>query len=133
MIGTELATLAALVFAVVGAGVIVFQIALALGAPWGAYAMAGRSPGRFPARLRVAALVQAGLIGVAVLIVLVRAGLAVPAWSDAAVWLIWLVVGFSAISLLLNAISPSAGERRIWTPVAAVMLATSLVVALSAA
>jgi hypothetical protein len=46
-------------------------------------------------------------------------------------WAIWAVVGFSALSLALNAITPSAGERRIWVPVAAVMLASSLVVALA--
>ena len=126
----EVAVLAAAVFALVGAGVIGFQIALALGAPWGAYAMAGAFPGRFPPRLRVAALVQAALLAGAVVVVLARAGLVMPEWSAAADWLIWLVVAFSGVSLLLNAISPSAGERRIWTPVAGVMLATSLVVAL---
>lgn len=127
----EVTVLAAAVFALVGAGVIAFQIALALGAPWGSYAMAGAFPGRFPPRLRLAALVQATLLAGAVVVVLVRAGLVMPEWSDAADWLIWLVVAFSAVSLVLNAISPSAGERRIWTPVAAVMLASSLVVALS--
>jgi hypothetical protein len=111
--------------------VIAFQMALALGAPWGAYAMGGSSPGRFPPRLRVAAVVQAVLIAGAVLVVLVRAGLAFPEWSAPAGWLIWLVVALSAVSLGLNAISRSAWERRIWTPVAAVMLASSLAVALS--
>jgi hypothetical protein len=33
------------------------------------------------------------------------------------------------VSLVLNAITPSAGERRIWVPVALALLATSLVVA----
>lgn len=52
---------AAIIFALAAAGVILFQLGLALGAPWGACAMAGRYPGRFPPRIRVAALVQ-GLI-----------------------------------------------------------------------
>lgn len=127
----EVPLLAAVVFALVGAGVVLFQIALALGAPWGEYAMAGAFPGRFPPRLRIAALVQAALLAGAVVVVLVRAGLVLAGWSDAAGWLIWLIVAFSAVSLLLNAISPSAGERRIWTPVAALMLVSSLVVALT--
>ena len=131
MIGpVDLSVLAAAAFTLTGAGVIAFQIALALGAPWGSYAMGGSFPGRFPPRLRVAAVVQAVLLGVAVAIVLVRVGLVQPAWAQAAGWAIWLVVAFSAISLVLNAISPSAGERRIWTPVAASMLVASLVVAL---
>jgi hypothetical protein len=36
---------AAIVFAVVSAGVIAFQLALAAGAPWGDYAMGGADPG----------------------------------------------------------------------------------------
>lgn len=40
-------TLSALVFTVAAVGVMVFQAALALGAPWGAYAMGGRSRASF--------------------------------------------------------------------------------------
>jgi len=123
---------AAVAFAVVTAGVIVFQIALALGAPWGSYAMGGAFPGRFPPRLRVAAVVQAVLLGVTIAIVLSRAGLALAAWSDAARWLVWVVVALSVVALVLNSISRSAGERRIWVPVTALMLASCLVVALTA-
>ena len=127
----NLTTAAALLFAIVAAGTVAFQLALALGAPWGAYAMGGRFPGRFPMPMRVAAVVQAALLGVLGLIVLSRAGLAVASLSEAFPWLIWLAVGFSAVSLVLNAITPSAGERRIWLPMAVVMLLSSLVVALS--
>jgi hypothetical protein len=123
---------AAVLFTVVVAGVIAFQIALALGAPWGSYAMGGGSPGRFPASLRVAAVVQAALLGLTCAIVLSRAGLLLPEWSDATRWLIWVVVAIALIAVVLNAISRSAGERRIWVPVAVVMLGCSLVVALAA-
>ncbi len=124
---------AAVVFAVVAVGVIAFQLALALGAPWGSYAMGGAFPGRFPPRLRVAAVAQAVVLVIAVAIVLARAGLALPALSDVARLLIWGIVGFSALSLVLNAMSRSAGERRVWTPVALLMLITSTTVALTAA
>ena len=43
---------AAIVFAVVTSAVIGFQLALALGAPWGTYAMGGRFPGVLPALMR---------------------------------------------------------------------------------
>jgi hypothetical protein len=36
----------------------------------------------------------------------------------------------SALAVVLNAISRSAGERRIWVPVAVVLLVSSLLVAL---
>lgn len=127
--GTEAA---AIVFAVAAGVVVAFQIALALGAPWGAYAMGGAAPGRFPTALRVAALVQGLLVALLGLVVLSTAGLAVPDLAEAQPWLIWVAVAVAAVALLLNAISRSPGERRIWTPVAAVLLISSLVVALTA-
>ncbi len=125
--------LAAGAYALVLAGVIAFQLALALGAPWGSYAMGGAFPGRFPMRLRIAAVVQAALLALTVPIVLSRAGLVLPAWSEAAGWLIRVIVAVTVVSLILNLITPSAGERRIWVPVALVMLISSLVVAFTAA
>ena len=123
--------LAGIVYAVVSAGVIAFQIALAAGAPWGEYAMGGAYPGQFPPELRVAAVVQAGILAGLALVVLARAGIALPTWSRASRWLIWLVVAFSALSLVLNLITPSAGERLIWAPVALIMLVSSITVAVS--
>ncbi len=128
----DVTVLAASAYAIVVAGVIVFQLALALGAPWGSYAMGGAFPGRFPMRMRIAAVVQAALLALTVPIVLSRAGLLLPAWAEASGWLIWGVVAVAVVSLILNAITPSAGERRIWVPVALVMLLSSLVVALTA-
>jgi len=108
-------------------------VALALGVPWGSYAMGGAFPGKFPPRMRVAALVQAVLLAGTVAIVLSRAGLVLPAWSGVVGWLIWGVVAIAAAAVVLNAITPSAGERRLWVPVAVLMLVSSLVVALTAA
>lgn len=123
---------AAGMFALTVGGAVAFQVALALGAPWGAYAMGGAFPGRFPPRMRVAAVVQAALLGLAGALVLARAGVAVPELASVAGWAIWAVVGLSAVSLVLNLITSSAGERRIWAPVGAILLITSLMVALSA-
>jgi hypothetical protein len=128
----DITDLAAIVFAIAAAAVATFQVALALGAPWGAYAMGGAVPGRFPSALRVAALIQGVLIGGLALVVLATAGLALPGLAEAAPLLIWAVVAVAAIALVMNAISRSPGERRIWTPVAAVLLVSSLVVALTA-
>ena len=121
---------AALVYGVVSIGVIAFQLALAAGAPWGAYAMGGAFPGQFPPELRVAAVVQAVILALLALVVLARAGIALPKWSRASRRWIWVVVVFSAISLVLNIITPSAGERATWVPVALLMLVSSVVVAM---
>ena len=123
---------AALVFAALAAGVVGFQLALALGAPWGAYAMGGVVPGRFPARLRVAAVVQAVIIAGLAVAILSRAGLLLPDLAMAVPWLPWVAVGVSAVAVVLNAMSRSAGERRIWVPVAVAMLASSLIVVVTA-
>jgi hypothetical protein len=128
----DITTLAGIVFAVAAIGVILFQLALALGAPWGAYAMGGTFPGRYPPALRVAALVQAVVIGGLAVVVLSAAGIVLPGLASDLPWLIWVAVAFSAIAVVLNAISRSAGERRIWVPVTLVMLASSLLVALTA-
>ena len=124
-------TVAALVFAVVAGGVVAFQFALALGAPWGAYAMGGSFPGRFPPPLRVAAAVQGVVIGLLALVVLSDAGVALPEIAVAFPWLVWIPVAVSALAVVLNSISRSAAERRIWVPVAMVLLVSSLAVALN--
>lgn len=126
------AFVAAVVFTLAIAGVVGFQIALAMGAPWGAYAMAGKFPGRFPPAMRVAAVVQAALLGLMAAVVLSRAGVVLTSWAFVS-WSIWVVVAFTALSTVLNAISPSAGERRIWVPVTVLLLAASLTVALTSA
>ena len=121
---------AALLYASVSAGVVAFQIALAVGMPWGAYAMGGAFPGQFPPALRSAALVQAALLVGLAAVALVRAGLILPAWSRMSRWLIWMVVAVAAVGLVLNLITPSAGERALWAPVTLLMLISSAVVAL---
>src|SRR6266540_6245962 len=96
---------AALLYAVISAGVVAFQIALAAGAPWGAFAMGGAFPDQFPPALRIAALIQAALLVGLALIVLARAELILPTWSRVSRWLVWIVVAFSTLSLLLNLIT----------------------------
>jgi cell division protein FtsW (lipid II flippase) len=79
--------------------------------------------------MRVAAVVQALVLIVAGAIVAARAGVFLPGWSAAARKLIWLVVGLSVVSVVLNAITPSTWERAIWLPVTLVLLACAVAVA----
>lgn len=125
----DIRRVAGIVYAAATAVVVAFQIALALGAPWGAYAMGGAYPGQFPPALRIAALVQAGILAGLAGIVLARAGIALKSWERVARWMVWVAVAFSAVSLVLNLITPSAGERMLWVPVAFVLLVCSLLVA----
>jgi hypothetical protein len=120
----------AIVFAAVTAAVVAFQLALAAGAPWGAYAMGGAFPRRMPTPMRVAAVVQAALLAVVALLVLSAAGLVGVELADEWAWLAWVPVVVSAVAVVLNASTRSAGERRLWLPVTVILVLCSLGVAL---
>jgi hypothetical protein len=110
--------------------VILFQIALALGAPWGNYAMGGKYPSKFPISMRIIAVFQAVVLAFLGIIVLSRSDLAVYQWYEFSHSGIWFVVAFSVISSIMNLTTRSKGERAIWAPVAITMVITSLIVAL---
>lgn len=122
---------AATIFGVLTGVVVAFQLALALGAPWGEMAMGGKHPGRFPPGMRVAALVQAAILVVIALIVFTRVGLVFDGFRVFSGYAIWFVVVFSGLSLVLNTITPSKKERLLWAPVTLVLLVCSVIVALS--
>ena len=124
-------TIAAFAFALATTLAVSFQIALALGAPWGHLAMGGRYPGKFPQPMRVAALAQAALLAGLALMVVVNARLALADLHSVSEIAIWVAVVISLLSLIMNLATPSKGERTLWAPVALVMTASSLVVALS--
>lgn len=123
-------SVAAVVYAIVSLGVILFQLALAAGVPWGAYAMGSTFPGQFPLALRIAALVQAALLAGMALAVLATSEIIRRGRPALPRWVVWFVVAFAAVSLLLNLITPSSGERAIWAPIALMLLISSATVAL---
>jgi hypothetical protein len=123
-------SVAAVIYAIIILGVIAFQIALVAGVPWGAYAMGGAFPGQLPPALRIAAIVQAVLLAGMAAVILAQAGLILPGWSQGS-WLVWIVVAVMLLGLVLNLITPSAGERKIWAPTLAILLICSLIVALA--
>lgn len=108
-----------------------FQIGLALGRPWGPYTMGGRYKASLPPLARVAMGFQSCILTVLALVVLDRARFltANPFFSGQLSWIIWVPVGVSAQAFVLNSITPSSKERRLWQPITAVMFATSLIVA----
>ncbi|MED5016771.1 hypothetical protein P9847_05570 [Paenibacillus chibensis] len=119
-----------IIFSFLTSIVILFQIALALGAPWGHFAMGGKYPGKFPVSMRVLAVFQAFVLVFLGLIVLSRSELALNQWYEFSHSAIWFVVAFSVLSSIMNLITRSTGERAIWAPVTIVMVITSLIVAL---
>lgn len=113
------------------AGLVAFQLALAVGLPWGRAAYGGQYE-LLPDGLRVASGIAALVWSAVALIVLRRASvisfsLLPQSWLVAAVW---VVVGILVLAVVMNAITTSAIERAIWLPVSALMLIGTLVVAL---
>ena len=122
---------AALVFGFFIAVVAIFQLALAVGVPWGNVAMAGKFPGRFPPAMRVVAFVQVFVLLFLGAIVWTRAGMVFPQWYVASEQYIWGVVAFGGLGSIINLITPIKWERIIWAPVAGILLVSSLIVAIS--
>ncbi|WP_405131695.1 hypothetical protein MHB43_08200 [Paenibacillus sp. FSL H8-0317] len=121
----------AIVFTVLIMIVILFQIALAAGLPWGEYAMGGKFPGKYPISMRFACIVQIAILAFMGIIVLSKSGLLLPGWSSFSDIAIWFIVGYLVLGTILNLITRSVWERRIWAPVTLLMLITSIIIAIS--
>ena len=119
--------LAGYLYAALAAAAVLFQVALAFGAPWGAAAMGGRWQGRFPVPVRAFALAQAGVIAGMALVVAARAG--ITELSAGPRWLYWIVLLLTALRAVANLTTPSAPERKLWAPVTLVMLIAAGIVA----
>ena len=126
VIRTAAFILAALLF-----GLALFQLALALGAPWGRAAFGGLTE-RPGTKLRVSAAVATVIWAAAALIVIRRVDLI--GWGPLPTsWLpvaLWVIAGVLALSIVVNALSPSVLEKAIWIPFGAVATALAVIVAL---
>jgi len=118
---------AALLYAVFCGGVIVFQIGLIAGAPWGRLTQGGNHPDVLPGSGRVIAAISAFL-----LILMAGSFLSVAGmWLIWPRWMGWGALGIQMVSMLLNWITPSRAERRLWGPVTTVMFTMALIVMVS--
>lgn len=125
-----LVELAAVVAAVLMAGVIAFQVALAAGLPLGEATMGGRAAtvdGVLQPPYRAMALGSAMVLVLAAWIVLGRAGiLPIFLGGQALVWSAWVVAAFMALNTVSNLSGRHPLER--WG-MASITLATALLVA----
>jgi hypothetical protein len=126
-----LVTISALIFCILILLTIIFQFALAFGASWGEYSMGGRYPGKFPTAMRILSLFQILILILIGAIVLTKADLILHERYPVSETAIWFVVAFTAISIIINTITPSKKERKIWAPVTVLLFATALIVALN--
>ncbi len=125
---------AVITVAVVGvallAALAVFQVALVCGAPLGRFAWGGQHV-VLPPRLRVGSAVAVVLYLLFALLLLQGAGAVSVLPEGVADVGLWVLTGYLALGVVLNAISRSRPERLVMTPVALALLAVCLVLALS--
>jgi hypothetical protein len=108
-----------------------FQLALVLGAPMGEYAYGGQMPGRLPIAYRVSSAFS-------FLLMLAIAGhyLAQLGWvpkllgEDLNQWVNWGLIGFASLAAIMNNITRSVKEKRLWGSTTIAMLIATIIVAL---
>ena len=110
---------------------VIFQWAIALGAPWGHLTMGGKFSGQLPLAMRIAALVQSIILIVLALIVLVRTNILFESFYAISEKAIWGVAIFNTIGSVLNIITPSKWERILWAPIIITLTLCSYYIALS--
>lgn len=125
--GWQYLLMAAVLYAAICAGVIVFQICLIAGAPWGQITQGGKHPKSLPGSGRVFAGISVILLMLMTGSILSAAGMW-PAWPR---WMGWSTLVVQAIVTLLNWITPSRSERLIWAPVTTIMFALATLVMLA--
>ena len=123
-------SIAALVFFTLIVVVVLFQFALVIGFPWGEYAMGGKFKGKYPIPMRIAAVFQMFILLLMGVVVIIKARLAFEHYYSIAVSGIWVVVGFCILATILNFLTKSVVEKRIWAPISLLLLISSLIVSI---
>jgi len=121
---------AAIAFVVLTALLLVFQLALALGAPWGRLAWGGQHAGVLPTGYRIGSLVTIVVYAFLASVVLDRGGVTALYPEGFAIVACWVVFGVLALGTLMNAVSRSKPERTVMTPVALVLAVLALLIAI---
>jgi hypothetical protein len=123
----------AAVAATVGfAGLALFQLLLAAGAPFGAAAWGRANEGQLSTSMRVGSAIAILVYGVAVAVILVRAGFSVRFMPRTVARVgLWILVALLALGALANFVSESPWERFLLGPVTLLLAGLCLVVARS--
>lgn len=107
-------------------GVIGFQIALIIGAPWGRFTQGGQHDRALPLTGRLAAAMSVVLL-LAMAFAILSAASGWPAWPR---WSGWAAVALNGMVMALNWATPSAAERKLWGLSTSMMFVLALSVVL---
>jgi hypothetical protein len=110
--------MAAILYALIIALVVLFQLCLIFGAPWGQITQGGRYEGPLPVGGRVVATLSVPTLIFMGASITSAAGL-MPNWAD---WTAYAAIAVQALSTTLNWITPSQKERFLWGPITSIML-----------
>jgi hypothetical protein len=123
-------SIAAIALCLILGALAVFQLALVFGAPLGRFAWGGADR-VLPRSKRIGSVVSILLYAVFAWVFLMKADLLPMALPEIVVDVAaWVIVGYFALGIPLNAISRSKPERYTMTPVVTVLALLGLVVAL---
>ena len=114
----ELEQIPAILYALIIALVVLFQLCLIFGAPWGQITQGGRYEGPLPVTGRIADLLSVPILIFMGASITSAAGL-VPYWAG---WTAYAAIAMQALSTTLNWITPSQKERLVWSPITSIML-----------
>lgn len=123
-------SVAAILLCVVLGALAVFQLLLIAGVPIGRFAWGGQHD-VLPRGLRVSSALSILIYALFAAVALERAKLTdTIANSTLETVAMWVITGYFAIGIVMNAMSRSKPERLVMTPTAAVLAVLSLIVAL---
>ncbi len=109
---------------------VIFQIALILGAPIGRFAWGGNNT-VLPINLRVASASSIALYLVFAMFILGKANvISTPLSGNVLAIGMWILTGYFILGVVMNGMSRSKPERMVMTPVAAALALLFLIVAL---
>ena len=125
----------AMLAAVLFGALALFQVALALGAPWGAFAYGGRAiqeDGTLPITYRLASGVAAVVLVLFAIVILTRAGVIGTAGDSTLVSVLsWVIVAFLVLNTLSNVSGKHWIERFVFGGITVVLAVLCAIVAVA--
>ena len=107
-----------------------FQFAIVLGAPLGEYAYGGQNEGKLPTRFRITSIISMLLMLALAGHYLAQTRVVQPLLDEAGNSIVnWVLVGFAALAALMNNITRSQKEKRLWGGTTVAMLLSAVIVA----
>ena len=125
---TMITTLSACLFFVLTLFVVIFQWLIFFKLPLGEYTMGGQNKGVLPKKYRIGAFIQSFILLFNGIVVL-DAGFQFSVFSNTFIeYYRWFIMVLMFISMVMNLITKSQKERRLWAPVTVVMFVLSMIV-----